>query len=40
MNLHRALVETLLVLTAAIFPSVVAYACRDDQKLWASSGPS
>ena len=31
MNLHRALVETLLVLTAAIFPSVVAYACRDDQ---------
>jgi hypothetical protein len=31
MNLHRALVETLLIMTAAFFPSVVAYACRDDQ---------
>jgi hypothetical protein len=31
MNLHRALVETLLILTAGIFSSVLAYACRDDQ---------
>jgi hypothetical protein len=31
MNLHRALVETLLILTASILPSVLAYACRDDQ---------
>lgn len=31
MNLHRALVETLLILTAGIFSSVPAYACRDDQ---------
>lgn len=31
MNLHRALVETLLILTGTIFPSVLAYACRDNQ---------
>jgi hypothetical protein len=31
MNLHRALVETLLILTATILPPVLASACRDDQ---------
>jgi len=31
MNLHRAVIETLLILTVTIFPSVLAYACRDDQ---------
>jgi hypothetical protein len=31
MNLHRALVETLLILTATILPPVLAYGCRDDQ---------
>jgi hypothetical protein len=31
MNLHRALVETLLILIAPIFPPVLAYACPDDQ---------
>jgi hypothetical protein len=31
MNLHRALGETLLILTGTIFPSVLAYACRDNQ---------
>jgi hypothetical protein len=31
MNLHRALVQTLLILTGTIFPSVLAHACRDDQ---------
>jgi len=31
MNLHRALVETVLILTASIFSSVLAYACGDDQ---------
>jgi len=31
MNLHRALVETLLILTSIIFPSVLANACRDNQ---------
>ena len=30
MNLHRALVETLLILTGTMFPSVLAYACRDN----------
>ena len=30
MNLHRALVETLLILTATILPPVLAYGCRDD----------
>jgi hypothetical protein len=31
MNLHRALVETFLILTASTFPSVLAHACRDNQ---------
>jgi hypothetical protein len=31
MNFHRALVETLLILIASTLPSVLAYACRDDQ---------
>jgi hypothetical protein len=31
MNLHRPVVETLLILTASTFPSVLAHACRDDQ---------
>jgi hypothetical protein len=31
MNSHRALVDTLLILAATIFPPVLAYACRDDQ---------
>ncbi len=31
MNLHRAVVETLLILNASIFASVPAYACLDDQ---------
>jgi hypothetical protein len=31
MNLHRALVETLLIPNATILPPVLAYACRDDQ---------
>jgi hypothetical protein len=31
MNLHQPVVETLLILTASTFPSVLAHACRDDQ---------
>ena len=31
MNLHQPVVETLLILTASTFPSVLAHGCRDDQ---------
>ena len=31
MNWHQPAVETLLILTASTFPSVLAHACRDDQ---------